>query len=82
MPSNNKGSVNPLETEVKLLKESLVQEQQRRDIFFSDMMKQYQEMNNIMHSNENQMLQRLKNHKDEIIEEHRYAKEQQKRLEE
>ena len=45
-----------------------MQEDQKKDIFFNDVMKKYEEICNVVNSNENQMLRRFKNHKEEIYQ--------------
>jgi len=68
--------------EVKLMKEKLNQEQQRRDQIFEDFMRQYQEINNTVHKHENDMISKFQKHKEDVNEESRKTKEQQKKLEE
>jgi hypothetical protein len=60
---------------VSLLKESLQQENSRKDTFFHDLMKMYQDLNNEMHRYENEFLVRLSKQKDELAEEFQGHKE-------
>lgn len=71
-----------VETELKLLREALNQERQKREAFFSDIMSQYQEVFSFVHKSEGDLLQKIHKHKDDIYEQHRVTKEQQKKLEE
>ncbi len=71
-----------MEAEIRLLKESLTQERQKRDIFIKDVMLQYQEVNNYIHQNENEIVGKFRRHRDEVMEENKRTKEQQKKLEE
>ena len=81
-PSEQEQKIGSLEAEIRLLKEGLTQERQRRDTIFQDIMQQYQEINNYVHQNENSLLNKIRKHKEEVIEENKRAKEQQKKLEE
>lgn len=86
MPLDNKPAIGSasekLETEVKLLREALNQERQKREVFFGDLLKQYQEVFSFVHKNESEILSKMQKHKDEIYEQTRLTKEQQKKLEE
>lgn len=81
-PVEQEQKMGSLETEIKLLKEALSQERQRRDTLFQDMLQQYQEINNFVHKNENNMLHKMRKHKEDVMEENKRTKEQQKKLEE
>mmetsp|Transcript_29720 Transcript_29720/g.27204 ORF Transcript_29720/g.27204 Transcript_29720/m.27204 type:complete len:146 (-) Transcript_29720:3669-4106(-) len=80
--TNESHALGNLEMEVKLMKEKLNQEQQRRDQIFEDFMRQYQEINNTVHKHENDMISKFQKHKEDVNEESRKTKEQQKKLEE
>lgn len=71
-----------METEMRLLKEALNQERQKRDTFFQEVMQQYQQINNYVHQNENEILGKMRRHKEDVFEENKRTKEQQKKLEE
>lgn len=81
-PSEHEQKIGSLEAEIRLLKEGLTQERQRRDTIFQDIMQQYQEINNYVHQNENTLLNKIRKHKEEVIEENKRSKDQQKKLEE
>ena len=71
---------NQLEIEMKLIKEGLFQEQNRRDLLFKDVMGLYKDLNNMVHKHENELIQRFKQQKEEISLENTVTKEQSKKL--
>jgi len=81
-PFDQEQKFGTLEAEVRLLKEALNQERQKRDVFLQDIMQQYQEINNYIHQNENDILNKFRRHKEDVIEENKRTKEQQRKLEE
>ena len=81
-PYDHEQKMGTLEGEVRILKEALNQERQRRDTLFQDIMMQYQEITGKVYQNENELLTRMKKHKDDVVEENKRTKDQQKKLEE
>ena len=72
---------NQVEIELKLVKEGLFQEQNRRDTLYKDVMGLYKDLNNMVHKHENELLHRFKQQKDEISLETNASKEQIKKIE-
>jgi len=74
--------VGTMEAEIRVLKEALGQERQKREMFFNDIMQQYQDINNQLHLNGNDILGKFRRHKDDMLEENRRNIDQQRKLEE
>ena len=81
-PYESDVKVGSLEAEVRLLKEALAQERQKRDNFFQDIANQYQDLYGYVHRNESSMLNKLRKHQEDVIEENKRTKDQQRKLEE
>ncbi len=71
-----------MEAEIRVLKEAVGQERQKRESFFNDIMQQYQDINNQLHINGNDILGKFRKHKDDVLEESRRNIDQQRKLEE
>lgn len=80
-PTNDEKKQEVLAVEISLLKEALNQEKQKREIFFSDVMKQYQDVFQTVYKNEGQLLTKVQKQREEIHEQLRRTKEQQQKLE-
>ena len=70
-----------LAVEVNLLKEALNQEKQKRETFFNDISRQYQEVFQTVYKNEGQVLSKVQKQREELVEQIRRTKEQQQKLE-
>lgn len=81
-PSEQEYKIGALESELRLVKEGLAQERQRRDALFGDILAQYKEINGHVSHTENDLLIRMRKHKEEVIEEGKRTKDQQRKLEE
>ena len=79
--TNGSSNNNPLEIEVKLLKEGLFQEQSRRDTLFKDIMGLYKDLNGTVHKHEAELMSRLKKQKEELAMETTASKDQLKKIE-
>ena len=80
-PTSDEKKQEVLAVEISLLKEALNQEKQKREIFFSDVMKQYQDVFQTVYKNEGQLLTKVQKQREEIHEQLRRTKEQQQKLE-
>ena len=81
-PFDNEQRFGNLETDLKLMKEMLNQERQKRDTFMTDILQQYRDLCSNMNRNEGDLLEKMRKNKEELFEENKRAKEQQKKLEE
>ena len=67
-------------TEIKLLKETLKQEQHKRELFVDDFNKQHKTILNLMNSYKTDCTKKMKMLHDEILEQLGREKDQQKKL--
>lgn len=70
------------EIEMKLMKEGLSQERNRRELLFADMLRMYQEIHTFVHKNESEVNSRIKRHQAELNEQQVLVKEEGRKLEE
>jgi len=81
-PFDNEQRFGTIETDLKLMREILNQERQKRDVFMQDVLQQYKDVCSNMNRNESGLLDKMRKNKEELFEENKRSKEQQKKLEE